>query len=142
VVSRLAAGGSALLVALACGSSKGGGDGGEAGTGGRASAGSSSKSGSSAGGSANAGSANAGGPSSGGSLSGVSGGGSGGSVAAEAGASSKGGNAPVECPPECLRPYNCVNECRGPVVSSGCCKCLPPAFDNITCGQNQGGSLP
>jgi hypothetical protein len=35
--------------------------------------------------------------------------------------------------PECLRAVECVTECGGPVVSSGCCPCAEGTFDSITC---------
>jgi hypothetical protein len=40
------------------------------------------------------------------------------------------------CPPECFRPINCRLSCNGPIVSSGCCPCMPPAFDDICCANN------
>ena len=42
---------------------------------------------------------------------------------------------------ECLRPYECVRSCGGPIESSGCCACTPPLFDNfmnMACGGNGG----
>ncbi len=55
------------------------------------------------------------------------------------GGSNLGGKGPmIECPPECVRPINCVKTCGGPSVSLGCCPCVEPAFDDIQCGQ--GGS--
>jgi hypothetical protein len=44
------------------------------------------------------------------------------------------GDAPKACDiPECLRPYNCRLSCGGPVLSSSCCPCAPPSFDDICC---------
>src|SRR5262245_14255614 len=31
---------------------------------------------------------------------------------------------------ECLRPYECVRMCGGPIVRSSCCPCEAPLFDN------------
>jgi hypothetical protein len=38
--------------------------------------------------------------------------------------------------PECLRPYNCRLTCGGPIVSSSCCPCVPPSFDDICCSRD------
>ena len=38
--------------------------------------------------------------------------------------------------PECLRPYVCRLSCSGPVVSSSCCPCTPPSFDDICCSRD------
>jgi hypothetical protein len=38
--------------------------------------------------------------------------------------------------PECLRPYNCRLSCSGPILSSSCCPCAPPAFDDICCSRD------
>ncbi len=60
------------------------------------------------------------------------GGGSGGDVA---GSPAAGGAGPAaDCPPTCFRAVNCVLACAGPSVSSGCCPCEAPAFDDLTCG--------
>jgi hypothetical protein len=34
---------------------------------------------------------------------------------------------------ECIRNIECVAECGGPVLSSGCCACLEGSFDRILC---------
>ena len=34
---------------------------------------------------------------------------------------------------ECLRNIECVAECGGPVLSSGCCACPEGSFDSILC---------
>jgi hypothetical protein len=39
---------------------------------------------------------------------------------------------------ECFRAVTCVTSCGGPVVSSGCCPCDPPAFDSIQCAVDAG----
>jgi hypothetical protein len=39
----------------------------------------------------------------------------------------------ANCPPTCFRAVRCVNACGGPPVSHGCCSCVPPAFDDISC---------
>jgi hypothetical protein len=31
----------------------------------------------------------------------------------------------------CVRPYECVRTCGGPIEYSGCCACQPPLFDNF-----------
>jgi hypothetical protein len=38
--------------------------------------------------------------------------------------------------PECLRPYNCRLTCSGPILSSSCCPCVPPSFDDICCSRD------
>jgi hypothetical protein len=38
--------------------------------------------------------------------------------------------------PECLRPYNCRLSCGGPIVSSSCCPCVPPSFDDFCCSRD------
>jgi hypothetical protein len=35
--------------------------------------------------------------------------------------------------PECFRAVECVTECGGAVVSSGCCPCAEGTFDSISC---------
>jgi hypothetical protein len=42
-------------------------------------------------------------------------------------------DAGVNCPPTCFRAVRCVTTCGGPAVSHGCCPCVPPAFDDISC---------
>jgi hypothetical protein len=39
----------------------------------------------------------------------------------------------ASCPPTCFRAIRCVTTCGGPAVSHGCCSCVPPAFDDISC---------
>jgi hypothetical protein len=34
---------------------------------------------------------------------------------------------------QCFRAINCVTSCGGPVITSGCCPCVAPAFDAIQC---------
>jgi hypothetical protein len=69
-----------------------------------------------------------------GSSAGGSGGEAGESTGAGGSASGAGGSASTDCNTgECLRAYQCVSECGGPVLSSGCCPCSPPLFDNIIC---------
>jgi hypothetical protein len=47
------------------------------------------------------------------------------------------GDAGMACDiPECLRPYNCRLSCGGPVLSSSCCPCAPPSFDDICCARD------
>jgi hypothetical protein len=48
----------------------------------------------------------------------------------------KGESGPACDIPECLRPYNCRLSCGGPVISSSCCPCAPPSFDDICCGRD------
>jgi hypothetical protein len=35
--------------------------------------------------------------------------------------------------PECFRAVQCVSECGGAVLSSGCCPCAEGTFDSISC---------
>jgi hypothetical protein len=42
-------------------------------------------------------------------------------------------DAGARCPPTCFRAVRCVTACGGPAVSHGCCPCVPPAFDDISC---------
>jgi hypothetical protein len=35
--------------------------------------------------------------------------------------------------PECFRPINCRLTCSGPILSSSCCPCAPPTFDDTCC---------
>ena len=44
-----------------------------------------------------------------------------------------GADAGANCPPTCFRAIRCVTMCGGPAVSHGCCSCVPPAFDDISC---------
>jgi hypothetical protein len=42
---------------------------------------------------------------------------------------------------ECIRPYECVRSCDGPIEYSGCCPCQAPLFDNyqqLACGARGG----
>jgi hypothetical protein len=42
---------------------------------------------------------------------------------------------------ECLRPYECVRSCGGPVEYTGCCACEAPLYDNfggLACGGTSG----
>lgn len=34
---------------------------------------------------------------------------------------------------QCVRPYECVLSCDGPVLYVGCCPCAPPMFDRLEC---------
>ena len=34
---------------------------------------------------------------------------------------------------ECFRPYECVKQCGGMVVTSGCCPCPAGTFDDLDC---------
>jgi hypothetical protein len=47
------------------------------------------------------------------------------------GASGTGGGG--QCPPECLRPYECVTACGEEPQNYGCCPCPEGKIDNITC---------
>jgi len=38
-----------------------------------------------------------------------------------------------DCPPECLRPYECVQMCGDVPVNNGCCPCPAGQIDAITC---------
>ncbi len=38
---------------------------------------------------------------------------------------------------ECFRANQCVSQCGGPVVSSGCCACEAPLFDSFQCDAGQ-----
>jgi hypothetical protein len=41
---------------------------------------------------------------------------------------------PAACDiPECFRAVECVAECGGPILSSGCCPCAEGTVDSITC---------
>ncbi len=122
-----------LLGAIACYSA--GGDGGEGG-GGSGNAGSSSggkaSGGSSSGGKASGGSSTGGKASGGSSSGGSSTAGLGGTTSNEAGKTSGGGAGVPECEQvACLRPYECVLECGGEVLYSGCCPCEAPTFDGF-----------
>jgi hypothetical protein len=142
---------SALGVVVSCGSDdsddgttgSGGSSGSSGGKGG--SSGASSSGGSSAGtsssGGTSAGTSSSGGSSAGTSSSGGStstgGGGSGGAVG---GGGNGQGGAPACELTNCLRPYECVEECGGPVLSNTCCPCEPPTFDAFTECRGEGGS--
>jgi len=55
------------------------------------------------------------------------------------GAQSYGGNT-FDCENiQCFRAIECVEECGGPVLSSGCCPCGEGTFDSITCSNNGSG---
>ncbi|HLK89139.1 MAG TPA: hypothetical protein VKZ18_04540 [Polyangia bacterium] len=92
----------ALLIGLGCGGGAGGNGTGGAGAGG---------------GTAGAGSGGTG-----------AAGGQGGAGAGGAGTGGTGGCGVIEC----LRAYECVASCGGPVQSSGCCPCAAPLFDRAT----------
>lgn len=48
--------------------------------------------------------------------------------------STPGGDAGRNCPMECIREVICCRtDCTGPVVSRGCCSCLPGEVDSIQC---------
>ena len=43
---------------------------------------------------------------------------------------------------QCIRPYTCITQCGGPIISNNCCACVAPAFDNfqnMACGGAGGG---
>jgi hypothetical protein len=40
---------------------------------------------------------------------------------------------------ECFRAVECVEECGGPVVQSGCCPCPEGTIDSIDCGSGGKG---
>jgi len=40
--------------------------------------------------------------------------------------------------PECFRAVQCVVECGGEVLQSGCCPCPAGTFDSIVCGTGDG----
>ena len=54
------------------------------------------------------------------------------------GRSCAGPDAGANCPPTCFRAVRCVTSCGGPTVSFGCCSCVPPAFDDISCPKSGG----
>src|SRR5262245_57593799 len=63
--------------------------------------------------------------------------GSGGSSTGTAGTSGQ----PSCSTTECFRPYECVRQCGGEVVRSGCCACEAPLIDKLYCDEDaQGGS--
>ena len=67
----------------------------------------------------------------GGSASGRGGtGGSGGTSGGGRGGTAAGGSSGCSVV-ECLRPYECVRTCGGPIVRSSCCPCEAPLFDNF-----------
>ncbi|MFO0755646.1 MAG: hypothetical protein U0359_04110 [Byssovorax sp.] len=39
---------------------------------------------------------------------------------------------------ECFRAVNCVKECGGAVLQSGCCPCPQGTFDDIACSMDGG----
>jgi hypothetical protein len=41
---------------------------------------------------------------------------------------------------QCLRAYECVESCDGPVLSASCCPCTAPTFDRITCDSGAAGA--
>jgi hypothetical protein len=48
---------------------------------------------------------------------------------------------PTDCRDiQCFRAINCVKECGGPVVQSGCCPCPAGTFDDISCRIDAGPS--
>jgi hypothetical protein len=49
------------------------------------------------------------------------------------GAGGGGGGSFGGCPPECLRPYECVTTCGETPVNNGCCECPEGKIDAITC---------
>jgi len=66
----------------------------------------------------------------------------GGSAGSAAGGASNGGSAgSASCAiSECFRATTCVASCGGKVVSSGCCPCVAPAIDELTCAGSGGGA--
>src|SRR5262245_5165438 len=74
---------------------------------------------------------------------GTANGGSGGTASGgTAGTASGGSGGSASCATaECLRPYECVRSCDGPIEYSGCCACQAPLFDNyqqLACGARGG----
>ena len=69
--------------------------------------------------------------------------GAGGGAAGAGGTASGGaGGAPSCAQQTCARPYTCINQCGGPIISNNCCMCQAPAFDNFqnrACGGSGGG---
>jgi hypothetical protein len=62
-----------------------------------------------------------------------------GGTAGSGGAGATGGSGGATCDNiQCIRAIECVKECGGPVVSSGCCPCKPPTFDSISCRVDAG----
>ncbi len=54
------------------------------------------------------------------------------------GSGATGGGGGSSSPPSCedmtcVRAFECVRECGGEILASGCCKCTAPLFDNISC---------
>jgi hypothetical protein len=69
----------------------------------------------------------------------IGGGGTGGIVSTAGGTSvggkggtTGGGGKGGDCG-ECLIANHCVDSCDGPDVYTGCCACVPPAFNKNTC---------
>jgi hypothetical protein len=83
------------------------------------------------------GSAPTGGKGSGGASKG-SGGATGGAVSS--GGKDGGGGAGDCTTIQCIRAIECVEECGGPVMSSGCCPCPGGTFDQIECMTGEGGA--
>jgi len=72
---------------------------------------------------------------------GLLGGGNGGSAAGGNGGTGGGSGVRACEQVQCLRPYECVRTCGGPVEYSGCCPCEAPLFDNFNsmgCGGTAG----
>ena len=70
-------------------------------------------------------------------------GGTGGTASGGAGGTASGGSGgTASCATaECIRPYECVRSCDGPIEHSGCCPCEAPLFDNyqqLACGARGG----
>ena len=54
--------------------------------------------------------------------------------------SSGGGGAGGGCDiPECFAPVECVEQCGGPIVQSGCCPCDSGLTDVLDCGAGGAG---
>ena len=125
-----------LLGAFACYSAEGDGgdDGGSSGSGGSTSTAGKASGGKTSGGASSGGSTSSGGSSSGGASTGGS--------STEGGATAGGGGGIPECEQvACLRPYECVLECGGEVLYTGCCPCEAPTFDSfVECASGGGGS--
>ena len=66
----------------------------------------------------------------------------GGAAGTASGGKGGAGGAPSCAQATCLRPYTCITECGGPIISNNCCACVAPAFDNfqnMACGGSGGG---
>ena len=77
----------------------------------------------------------------GGNANGGAAGGTAGAASAGRGGGSGAGGAPACEMLQCVRPYECITACGGPIISNNCCQCQAPAFDNfmnMACGGSGG----